>query len=359
MASLPDRPDIAQLRRLARELLRAATAGDPGALAKLRAVSGQCTLSAAQLAVAREHGFTSWHAMRAEVECRRQHLEGLPGGARAGSAEPPEWDDRWSFGGAEGIQLEAGLLLPGVLIAGPEDAILHASMAPPHGTSQEEAHHRLAEPPYRPAFTDVTVADDQGTTYRLGVAGMFGTASMQLRLDPVPARARAWIELRTGTASATRLVPSRRPAVRVRPVARGNDGSWYQARGPRPPAPAHAARGMMSHLDLGVTLPALDGASVRADTLASGGGGWSLYLRVRPGWWRYSADGTRKQELMAVQARDNRGGTYLSRFGGSTGHGAYEDVILKFTPPLDPRASELTLAFGAAAEHVLISASLE
>jgi hypothetical protein len=116
---------------------------------------------------------------------------------------------------------------------------------------------------------------------------------------------------------------------------------------------------MKSHLDLGVTLPALEGAYVRADTLASGDSGWSLYLRVMPGWWSYSADGTRKQELIAVQARDGRGGTYLSRFGGSTGHGAYDDVILNFAPPLDSQASELTLAFGGAAEHVLIGVSLE
>jgi hypothetical protein len=60
MSELPDRPDLDQLRRKARELLRAAVADEPGAIARLRAVSGRVTLSAAQLAVAREYGCRSW-----------------------------------------------------------------------------------------------------------------------------------------------------------------------------------------------------------------------------------------------------------------------------------------------------------
>ncbi len=71
MPELPGRPDPDQLRRQARELLRAADGGEPAALSRLRAVSGQLTLSAAQLAVAREHGFLSWPALRAEVQRRR------------------------------------------------------------------------------------------------------------------------------------------------------------------------------------------------------------------------------------------------------------------------------------------------
>jgi hypothetical protein len=59
MSELPGRPDIDQLRRQARELLRAARGGDPHALSRLRAVSERVTLSAAQLALAREHGFPS------------------------------------------------------------------------------------------------------------------------------------------------------------------------------------------------------------------------------------------------------------------------------------------------------------
>ena len=50
MSELPDRPDLDQLRRQARELLRAAADGEPRAVARLRAVSERVTLSAAQLA---------------------------------------------------------------------------------------------------------------------------------------------------------------------------------------------------------------------------------------------------------------------------------------------------------------------
>ena len=41
MPDLPQRADIDQLRRQARELLRAAVAGEPEALARLRAVPGR------------------------------------------------------------------------------------------------------------------------------------------------------------------------------------------------------------------------------------------------------------------------------------------------------------------------------
>jgi len=72
LAQLPDRPDIDQLRRQARELQRAAALdGDAGARRRLRAVSDKVTLSTAQLALAREYGFPSWRALADEVERRR------------------------------------------------------------------------------------------------------------------------------------------------------------------------------------------------------------------------------------------------------------------------------------------------
>jgi hypothetical protein len=71
MSRLPARPDLDQLRRQARELHRAALAGDTGALRRLRQVSGSVGLSAAQLAIAREYGFASWPQLKAEVERRR------------------------------------------------------------------------------------------------------------------------------------------------------------------------------------------------------------------------------------------------------------------------------------------------
>ena len=75
MPQLPDRPDLDQLRRQARELLRAAQGGDPAALRRLRPVSDKVTLSTAQLALAREYGFPSWSRLAGEAERRRAALE--------------------------------------------------------------------------------------------------------------------------------------------------------------------------------------------------------------------------------------------------------------------------------------------
>jgi len=60
MRQLPERPDLDQLRRQARELQRR---------------SKPMTLSAAQLAVAREYGFPSWTRLKAEVDRRRSILK--------------------------------------------------------------------------------------------------------------------------------------------------------------------------------------------------------------------------------------------------------------------------------------------
>jgi uncharacterized protein len=70
MAYLPARPDLDQLRRQAKDLLRAARDGDPDALARIHAVSPRVILSSAQLAVARGYGFASWPRLRTEVERR-------------------------------------------------------------------------------------------------------------------------------------------------------------------------------------------------------------------------------------------------------------------------------------------------
>ena len=77
MATLPDRPDLDQLRSQARELLNAARAGDGTARHRVRAVSDRVTLATAQLAIAREYGFASWSKLKAEVEDRRKSLAEL------------------------------------------------------------------------------------------------------------------------------------------------------------------------------------------------------------------------------------------------------------------------------------------
>ena len=230
MPELPDRPNLDQLRRQARELLRAAADGEPSALTRIRAVSGRVSLSAAQLAVAREYGFASWPVLHAEVERR---LAELPApGQGSGRAVT-----RWSFGGATAIETAAGTLYPGVLVAGPGGAALDASLAP-----TRQAQGRLALPPapisssarlgHANALMDlaeaitsaVALTDDQGTTYALhvediqdyqGLGRERGPVSLRLGVDPVPERARGWLELRGVDGSAARLVPSPRPDARV------------------------------------------------------------------------------------------------------------------------------------------------
>jgi len=77
---LPDSPDLDQLRRQAKDLLRAARAADPTSLNRFRilpplAHAGDDELARASLAlhdaqsvIAREHGFPSWNALRERVE---------------------------------------------------------------------------------------------------------------------------------------------------------------------------------------------------------------------------------------------------------------------------------------------------
>jgi hypothetical protein len=85
--SLPDRPNLEQLKKQAKSLLHAAQAHDAGALQRftvlpafasanaeqLRAVT--LALHDAQSVLAREHGFNSWNALREEVEARSLSFE--------------------------------------------------------------------------------------------------------------------------------------------------------------------------------------------------------------------------------------------------------------------------------------------
>ncbi len=71
MRSLPDKPDLAQLRRQAKELLRAAQAGDQGAGERIREVSNR--LSAAQKALAREYGYPSWTRLKQAIADQPLH----------------------------------------------------------------------------------------------------------------------------------------------------------------------------------------------------------------------------------------------------------------------------------------------
>jgi Ankyrin repeats (many copies)/Ankyrin repeats (3 copies) len=84
---LPDRPNLEQLKKQAKSLLRAAQARDTDALGRFAALpafsstsieridAGDLALHDAQSVVAREHGFPSWTALRDEVEARTLSFE--------------------------------------------------------------------------------------------------------------------------------------------------------------------------------------------------------------------------------------------------------------------------------------------
>lgn len=226
MPELPGRPDVDQLRRQARELHRAAAAGEPEAVDRIRRVSDRIALSAAQLAVAREYGYPSWPGLRAEAERRRAALAtaAWPTGA-ADAASPAAWlDRRRSFGGGAAIQTAEGVLSPYVLTAGPGYAQLDCSTA----FSLQASSKRPRRGPgskNTPRFDDLTATDDKGVGYalRLG-SGSFHFArkgdaprrgGVSLWVDPVPPADTSWIELHAENGSASRLMPSPHAAVRV------------------------------------------------------------------------------------------------------------------------------------------------
>lgn len=88
--SLPPRADIGQLRRIAKDRLRAARGGDPDALAWIESVGAGLTLAAAQLRLARDHGFVSWPAMHLEIVRRRLLDDRDPGRLATFIDEHPE-----------------------------------------------------------------------------------------------------------------------------------------------------------------------------------------------------------------------------------------------------------------------------
>ena len=99
---LPERPDLEQLKRQAKDLLQSARAHDPSALTRFRILPAHSRRSDADLAraalalhdaqsvIAREHGVESWNALREQVEERtlafgaavEQFVEAATGGRR-------------------------------------------------------------------------------------------------------------------------------------------------------------------------------------------------------------------------------------------------------------------------------------
>lgn len=69
---LPARPNLEQLRKQAKDLLKSARAGDPAALRRWRenltaSGPGQLSLADAQCVIAREHGFATWARLKDHV----------------------------------------------------------------------------------------------------------------------------------------------------------------------------------------------------------------------------------------------------------------------------------------------------
>src|SRR5262245_48928597 len=77
---LPDNPSLENLRKQAKGLRKAASANEPGALARIRefhprpdAALRKFSLHDAQLVVARSYGFTSWSKLKKYFEVVDQH----------------------------------------------------------------------------------------------------------------------------------------------------------------------------------------------------------------------------------------------------------------------------------------------
>lgn len=401
MSRLPDRPDLDQLRRQARELLRAAKRGEPLAVGRLRVVSLRPTLSAAQVALAREYGFHSWAALKTEVERRRS---------------PAELEARWSFGGAAALQTAAGVLVPETLMACAGQAVLCGSLtlsdsllaaavprrrvlAPgalfnrlvprktvsevagqgrrttwhmgfPRLSRTERASAAITRAANRALLTSITIVDDRGARYATRGWRSSGKAGAPdlfvcLGIDPVPGREVGWVELRGQDGTSARLLSSPRAAARVGQLrsARVTQAGWSGT-----PGEVLRRDGPRLYRDVGIALPALDGVNIHLDSLISLPGSWQLYLRAWPRWRHYNQAGLRGTQVL-VHAADDRGGSYHGSYAGDTKRfrkyapdheleaefaTGPEELALRFLPCLDPLARSLTLTFQGAREEITV-----
>ena len=230
MPELPSRPNLDQLRRQARELLRSAQSGDIVALQRIHGVSKRVNLSAAQLVVAREHGFSSWEALRGEVGQRRStHVPAAspiePTSPQATRSNVPSGVWR----GAGSVTLAQGVLSPGTLLGWHDHAMFDATFASFQRLRLRRVRRLslfgrpFALPaPGHPVLTmkdldDMAITDDVGTSYgvwhmssvsfvrRLG-AEPDGPVDLAVRLEPAPPVEARWVELRGRDGTACRLI---------------------------------------------------------------------------------------------------------------------------------------------------------
>ncbi|AMY07047.1 ankyrin repeat protein [Luteitalea pratensis] len=147
--SLPERPDLENLKTQAKSLLRAAREGDTAAVSRFTILPAfgnrppaqwpvtDLALHDAQSVLAREHGFVSWNAMREEVEARTLTFD----------AAKDEFV-RCATGGASGRAERILALHPRIATASLQTAIVLGDAATV--SARLQAHSELATQPGGP-----------------------------------------------------------------------------------------------------------------------------------------------------------------------------------------------------------------
>ncbi len=195
MPELPSQPNLDHLRHQARRLLRDAQAGDPGALERMGAWSARLTLSAAQLAIAREYGWRSWDALRHYVETLASIAERRHSPPTAMDHEPSSGVPSGVWRGEGEVVLRGGTLRPGTLIGWGS-----------HGLLAAELESSLLARQLQGALDDVVVTDDLGTGYGRCQIRMISNGrrlseelnapiDLEVTIEPAPPARAGWIEL--------------------------------------------------------------------------------------------------------------------------------------------------------------------
>ena len=218
MFQLPDRPDLEQLRRQARELLRAALSDRPSAVNRIRSVGNSTTYATAQLVLAREYGFSNWAALKTEVDRRILLTDS------GVESEMSKTHGRRSYGGASRLETSEGLLTLGLLLVKLDEATLQAWFAPaPSEEGIERARVRpiggrsdagKVESATR-VLGPLEAVDDQGEFHTLhirrsgnslsegpngAIDGLVREWPLELKILPPLSRDCSWLELRSSIA---------------------------------------------------------------------------------------------------------------------------------------------------------------
>jgi hypothetical protein len=208
------------------------------------------------------------------------------------------------------------------------------------------------------------------------MSGQRGTPDkhVHLRVDPVPGREIGWIELRGQDGTAARLLPSPSAAARIGQL---RPARVTAAEPPAMPGAMPQAGGLQFYRDIGIVLPAVDGVSIRLDSLVSRPGSWLLYLRATPHWRNHGPTDRfpgRPEDLVSVRADDDRGGSYMGsrarnirvltdeecrilNLDEETARESFpwrEELVLELLPRLDPLARAVKLTFQGTHEEITI-----